>query len=86
MFKEGILKTINDSVDFDYAAYIASMHDVTLELKVEKTAEEIISTAEADDGLINDTKRPPIVTVMGHVDHSKTRVRSAPVSSAVWSC
>lgn len=85
LFKEGILKTINDSVDFDYAAYIASMHDVTLELKVEKTAEEIISTAEADDGLINDTKRPPIVTVMGHVDHGKTSLLDSIRNTSVTS-
>ena len=61
------------------------MHDVTLELKVEKTAEEIISTAEADDGLINDTKRPPIVTVMGHVDHGKTSLLDSIRNTSVTS-
>lgn len=85
LFKEGIMKTINDSVDFDYAEYVASLHGVELELKMEKTAEEIISMADADDGLLNDTKRAPIVTVMGHVDHGKTSLLDSIRNTSVTS-
>lgn len=74
LFDMGKFATINDMISFEEAELIAIDYDITLELKADKSAEDklqdIIDTQSVDNAKL--VKRPPIVTIMGHVDHGKT--------------
>lgn len=77
LMKNGIMATVNERIDFDTAQIIVGELDLGLTVTKHNTSDDVVTVREKPTASAKAGAKPPVVAVMGHVDHGKTSLLDA---------